>query len=165
MAPALIVDLDNTLIDSEPLAALRRARKWPACRANAHMTSCFPDIQDVIAQVRTSGIPVGVVTRSPSQYAAHLLNHHGIGYDELVAYHDVSRQKPHPESVELCLARLDARASSSLGVGDDPGDAQAYRAADLLAWGAGWSPHLKDDGTWDLIAEDPRMILGHFGLN
>lgn len=135
MARALILDLDNTLIDTEPLAALRKAKHWSSCRANAHRTTCFPFVQDVIREVRASGVLVGIVTRSPSNYAEHILHHHGIGYDTLVAYHDVSRQKPHPESVELCLGRLNARANSSLGVGDDPGDAQAYRAAHLLAWG------------------------------
>jgi HAD superfamily hydrolase (TIGR01549 family) len=164
MARALIVDLDNTLIDSEPLADLRKGRDWSACRRNAHRTTCFPEIQEVIAHVRAAGIPVGVVTRSPSQYAAHLLSHHGIGYDALVAYHDVRRQKPDPESVMLCLSKLRASPSVSLGIGDDPGDAEAYRSAGMLAWGAGWSPHLVDSGSWDLIAAAPSEILVFMGL-
>lgn len=164
MARALIVDLDNTLIDSEPLADLRRARKWPACRTNAHRTRCFPEIQEVITHVRACGIPVGVVTRSPSQYASHLLKHHAIGYDALVAYHDVSRQKPHPESVLLCLSKLQASPSVSLGVGDDSGDAQAYQSAGMVAWGAGWSPYLVVGGSWDWIAKAPSEILAFMGL-
>jgi len=162
MSPTLILDLDNTIIDSEALASYRTARNWRACRSNAHKTTCFPSVREMVSGVQAAGIQVGVVTRSPSTYAEAMLHHHGIGYDALVAYHDTTHQKPHPEPVLLCLRRLEATVSGSLGVGDDPTDAQAYRAAGLKAWGAGWSPYLLKDGDWDLVVDDPEDVLRFF---
>lgn len=165
MSRALILDLDDTVVDTNVLASFRTARKWAACKSNLHRTVCFPDMREVIERVRAAQIKVGFVTRSPSNYAGSVLSHHSLPHDALVAYHDVSQQKPHPESVRLCLSRLEASAAKSLGIGDALVDAQAYRAAGLLAWGAGWSPYLQADAPWDYVAAQPALVLKHFGIS
>ncbi|MCZ4107923.1 HAD-IA family hydrolase [Brevundimonas diminuta] len=165
MKTAIILDLDNTLIDSQVLAPLRQSKRWPECRANASKTLCFPDIQLTVSILRAHGIPTGIVTSSPSVYAAHMLQHHGIGYDKLIAYHDVGRRKPHPEAIYKCLEALKADASACIGVGDQIIDVQAYKAGGLTAWGAGWSPHLETLEGWDRVAASPVELLAEFGLS
>ena len=161
---SLILDLDNTIIDSEVLAPLRAARNWSDCRRGAHKTLCFPNISVAISAIRRIGIRVGIVTSSPSNYAAHMLNHHQIGHDALVAYHDVSRRKPDAEAIYLCLQRLSADASGCTGVGDQVIDAIAYKAAGIRSWGAGWSPYLVRDAAWDYVANDPMDLLREFNI-
>jgi phosphoglycolate phosphatase-like HAD superfamily hydrolase len=97
-----------------------------------------------------------------SFYAEKLLAHHDIPYDCLIAYHDCSPRKPHPDPVLLCLKRLSAMADGSVGIGDSSHDADAYNAAGLTAWGAGWSAALDRDARWSHIAERPVEVMAFF---
>lgn len=160
---ALVIDLDDTLVDTSGIAQLRNARNWRGCANNFHQTACFGEIAAVIATLRRSGVKVGIVTNSVSFYAQGLLSHHRIDVDALVAWHDTKAHKPSPDPVRLCLEKLGIEAVDAVGVGDAADDASAYLAAGIGAWGAGWSSALQE-GAWDEIVSEPSGLLTRFGV-
>jgi phosphoglycolate phosphatase len=61
-----------------------------------------------------------------------------------VGVHDVARPKPHPDMIELCLARLGVAPARAVYVGDAQTDLAAARAAGVHFVAVGdvaWSPH------------------------
>jgi len=54
-------------------------------------------------------VEIGVVTKAPRPYAQKLLTFHGLDVPVIVAYHDVSRQKPHPEALLKAAAKWACR--------------------------------------------------------
>src|SRR6266567_710468 len=101
-----ILDLDGTIVDSSCLDALRDRRRWKECVAGLHGTACFGDLQEVLLQLASKRVAIGIVTSSVSFYAEAMLKHHRIPYDALIAYHDARPHKPHPAPVMACLRKL-----------------------------------------------------------
>lgn len=156
---ALIVDLDDTAVDTSALRPLRERRDWKACARNLDQSVPFDGMKKVTAQLRNDGIKIGYVTTSVSFYAEKVLQHHSLPYDCLIAWHDCSPRKPHPASILLCLTRLGCDPSEAIGVGDSAIDAEAYNAAGIKSVGAGWSPVLDRKADWREIVEEPHELL------
>lgn len=164
MTMALIIDLDDTLADTSQLAPLRQARRWKDCVRKFSLSVRFALVAETLQELRHAGVKVGVVTASVSFYAEGLLRHLEVPYDALVAYHDCSPRKPHPAPITMCMNRLGATAGSTLGVGDALIDCDAYHAAGIPAWGAGWSQHLDQTASWDEVPSTPARLLTFFGI-
>jgi HAD superfamily hydrolase (TIGR01549 family) len=111
---AILFDLDETLVLTNSLEPLRRLRNWPEIYANFAQIQLPPETLKFISDLKTLGdIEIGVVTKAPRPYAEKLLRFHGIEVPVLVAYHDVSRHKPHPEALLKAAAKLNLPASRS----------------------------------------------------
>jgi HAD superfamily hydrolase (TIGR01549 family) len=162
--PGLIIDLDDTIADTSALSTLRQNRRWKECVGRMSDTISFRGVKQAIDAIRESGIPVGIVTASVSFYAEKVLRHHLIEYDRLIAYHDCAPRKPHPAPIIKCLELMGCSTVGSLGVGDSSADAEAYKAAGITSFGAGWSSFLVQDAPWDRIAREPAELLQFFGL-
>lgn len=159
---ALILDLDDTLIDTACLAALRDDRAWRECVNRVGETICFEGFGDALGHLRGQGVAIGIVTASVSFYASAVLSNHNIAYDALVAYHDCSPRKPHPAPINLCLRKLGCSAEEAVALGDADSDAKAYRAAGVVALGAGWSPSIHSEADWTAVLDDPMDLLAYF---
>src|SRR5258705_7364048 len=104
---AVLFDLDETLVLTSALEPLRKRRNWPTVYANFSQTALPPATLEFIAKLKAlSGVEIGVVTKAPRPYAEKLLKFHEIDIPVLVAYHDVARQKPHPDSLIKAAERL-----------------------------------------------------------
>jgi N-acetyl-D-muramate 6-phosphate phosphatase len=158
----IIFDLDNTIVDTECLSRLRKTKKWKECVRILHKTELFDGIIDILDKIKHEGILIGIVTNSVSFYAEAVLKYYNINYDTLVAYHDCPTGKPNPGPINLCLRRLRVMASETIGIGDSFIDATAYRAANIKALGAGWSPYLDRSAPWDKILSSPDDIERNF---
>ena len=159
MASTIILDLDDTLIDTRPIRELRNRRRWKECVSRASQCPVFDGVHEMIKELRIRLIGIAVVTSSVSFYAENMLAVHSIEYDALVAYHDAGRRKPHPDPVVRALRFLGTCSGDIYGIGDQTEDAEAYAAAGVFSIGAGWSPSLVHDATWDRILSNPREVL------
>lgn len=153
----LIVDLDDTLVDTRVLRPLREARRWKEAVSRVAETRAFIDVVDAFSALTHAGIPWSVVTTSVSYYAEAVLKQHGLERTHLIAYHDAP-PKPRPEGVALALSRMGLEPGEVIGVGDSDIDIRAYRAARVRAFGASWSPTLVA-GDWDGILAHPTELL------
>ena len=127
---AVLLDLDETIVRTASIEALRRSRDWPSVYAAFDRTTLPPRTGAFVAAIREIG-PIGVVTSSPRPYAERLLAFHGLDVPVLVAYHDVTRRKPDPAPLIRALERLDVSPGDAVHVGDRPEDDAAAQAAGI----------------------------------
>lgn len=156
----IIMDLDDTIINSHSLKGYRDNRNWKACVRNLSEISLYNEIPHFIEEIRSTA-KLAIVTNSVSFYAEAALRHFEIPYDLLVAFHDCpsGMHKPHPFSITKCLQTFSVPPNECLGVGDSSIDATAYANANIAAIGAGWSNVFDPTGAWASIAARPSDIL------
>jgi phosphoglycolate phosphatase-like HAD superfamily hydrolase len=152
----VIVDLDDTLVDTRVLRPLREARRWREAVSRIGETTAFAGVVQAFSALTRAEIPWTVVTTSVSYYAEAVLRHHGLECTHLIAYHDAP-PKPRPDGLTLALGRMELEPSEVVGVGDSEIDLRAYRAARVSAFGAAWSPTLVT-GDWDGILAEPKEL-------
>lgn len=157
MLKGVVFDLDDTLVDTALLRALREARRWKEAVARLHETRLFDGIDELMRELGVRELPWAIVTTSVSYYANKVITHHGLEGGVCVAYHDAA-PKPSPAPIALALKRMSLRREEVVGVGDAETDLRAYQAAGVRAVGAGWSPVLHS-GSWDTVATKPIDLL------
>ena len=120
----------------------------------------YDGVREVLADLRTAGVHVGVATskrRDSAQQAMDLL---GLAehVEALVALEDTERHKPDPTPILLCLERMGVGSNDAVYVGDAVVDVLAGKAAgvDTLAvtWGAGTTEALHGVRP-TAVAQDP----------
>jgi HAD superfamily hydrolase (TIGR01549 family) len=158
---AILFDLDETLVLTSAIEPLRRQRNWPKVYANFAQTQLPPDTLKFVSDLKTLGdVEIGVVTKAPRQYAEKLLRFHGLNVPVLVAYHDVSRQKPHPEALLKAAAKLDLPVHRCIYVGDHPDDMEAAAAAKCAGICVTWADECSIAGaceSWRAVYD--RVVL------
>jgi phosphoglycolate phosphatase-like HAD superfamily hydrolase len=136
---AVLFDLDETLVLTSKLESLRRTRDWPAVYAAFDRTTLPAGTASSLKRLTEAGHQIGIITKSPRSYATRLVEYHSLEIPVLVAYHDVQRQKPHPESLLKAAVKLSIPPNRSIYVGDHQDDVIAARAAGfeivVVRWG------------------------------
>ncbi len=135
---AVLFDLDETLVLTSALEALRGSRRWPQVYA-AFPKTRLPNGTLQFLEKLCDKARLGVVTETPRSYAGKLLSYHKIKIPVVVAYHDVRSVKPHPEALLLAARKLGIEPSKCIYVGDDANDVRAARSAKFIPVGICWS--------------------------
>jgi HAD superfamily hydrolase (TIGR01549 family) len=135
---AILFDLDLTLIDSEPVAELRRQRRWTEVYQAIPRLKAYPGIDRLLQRLNVHHIPVCVVTSSPRPYCQRILAHHQWPVTHTICYHDTQQHKPHPAPLHAALERLDCHHTQAIAIGDDPNDCIAAQRAQITCVGALW---------------------------
>jgi pyrophosphatase PpaX len=120
-------------------------------------TKAFPGAVEVVAALSARGHPIGIVTAKIEHGAYRTLRHTGLlpHVQAVIGADSCANAKPHPEPVLLAAARLGARPSDAILVGDSPHDIAAAKAAGARAvaalWGACTRPVLAAAGADHLL--------------
>ncbi|MDG1129097.1 MAG: RecQ family ATP-dependent DNA helicase [Paracoccaceae bacterium] len=138
MIKVIILDLDDTLIDTKVLEPLRQAARWREVSNYLKRCSVYEDVLGLLDTARSSGIKIAVFTNAPSNYVKTLLKHFDIIVDFQVAYHDVRDQKPAAEGVRKILDYFSASASEALYLGDSELDRRAAKNAGVEFFAVEW---------------------------
>ena len=90
-----------------------------------------------VERLHRAGLVQGVVTSGERHRVGREIADFGLSryFPVLVCSEDVANRKPHPESLELALARLGVAAPDAAYVGDSPEDMLMARTAGALAVG------------------------------
>jgi HAD superfamily hydrolase (TIGR01549 family) len=163
----VILDLDLTMVDSSCAEDYRRARQWQEVYRLIPSFIVYDGITALLTYLSEEGVPVCVITSSPSTYCSRVLAQFRWKVDACVCYHDTSEHKPHPAPILEGLRRLNLPATSVVSVGDAPSDIFASQRAGVFAVAATWGT--KDATSLrasrpDAIVErvdDLRAILTH----
>jgi HAD superfamily hydrolase (TIGR01549 family) len=152
---ALIIDLDQTLVDSRCAKLLRTQRRW------SEVQSLIPQFTIAPGVIELGTIPdlrIAVVTKSPSTYANEVLRHFRIRFDALVTYHDSPKQKPHPAPTLKALALLGIDPEDAWAAGDHADDLVSARAAGIktLIGVSAWT-----DSLAELASAIPSVTVTH----
>lgn len=163
----VIFDFDQTLVDTSPVEALRKARRWSDVMARLDRLHPYNGIGELLAQLHAAGHPLAIVTRSPDMVAKAIVKGEGWPIDIIIGFHAVSRRKPDPEGLLLAMQRGGAAPADSFHVGDNPEDTEAARGAGVVAIGTSWGisdPSAliasKPDYHFETVAELRRFFAG-----
>lgn len=125
----VLIDLDQTLVDSSALKALRDARDWRAVQSSLQLSRAYDCADLFLEALKQSQFPFGIVTSAPRTYAESMLHHHGLHVSVVTAYHDTRAHKPHPAPLLHGLKQLGV--SNGVYIGDDENDERAAEAAGI----------------------------------
>lgn len=134
----IILDLDQTLIDSRGAEALRRARNWPRVYQTIPDLRPYDGIPELLQELGRLRVPICIVTSSPSSYCSRVLAHWNWNIPATVCYHDTTQRKPHPAPIFKALQLMGVPATAAVSVGDHPNDIVASKAAGVYAVAATW---------------------------
>lgn len=99
-----------------------------------HDTQLFPGISELLQQLKLRGLPWGIVTNKPARFTRPLLQILGLDQQTacVVCGDEVSRTKPHPESLLKASDQINSLPQDCIYLGDDMRDVQASLAAGML---------------------------------
>ena len=138
MIKVIILDLDDTLLDTKALEPLRQARQWRDVRNHLKRCSVHEDVLGLLNTARSSGIKISIFTNAPSNYAQTLLKHFDISVDLVTAYHDVQKHKPSAEGVQKILNYFSVSVNEALYLGDSELDQGAANNAGVEFFAVEW---------------------------
>jgi pyrophosphatase PpaX len=123
--------------------------------------ACFDGMVDVLAQLKSEGRRLGVVSAKRRPTVERVFDGAGIGkyFDVVVGSDATERHKPHPDPLLKALEELGAHAEDAAYVGDSPFDMAAAKAAHVFAVAVAWGGiHRVEDA--DVLVESPGDLLG-----
>lgn len=161
MLKCLIVDFDNTIIDTIPLLAARKNRDWASAKAGLLKCKPHQKVLDAIREMHDNGILITIFSNSPEPYVRAGIDHFQIPCDYLVAYHDVKAHKPSPEGVQKILERFSLATNEVLYIGDEEKDLQTSKNANVAFAGVGWG-EFNDINQVNVLGEDIAGSIRHF---
>ncbi|MEF9996549.1 MAG: HAD family hydrolase [Burkholderiaceae bacterium] len=96
-------------------------------------TRLFPGMEEVLAQLESSGLRWGIVTNKAARLTDPLVRQLGLAQRAavVVSGDTTAHAKPHPAPIEHALAHCHVDAAQAIYVGDDVRDIEAGRAARL----------------------------------
>lgn len=169
---AILIDLDQTLIDSQLAESQRRSRDWQSVYQLVPSLLPYPGITELLTDLKFAGIPICVVTSSPRPYCDRVIAKWGWSIDATVCYHDTQNKKPHPDPILLALKRLNVTSTSAIAIGDTATDTQSARSAGVFSIGAIWGTlereqlsHSKPDLLCETIEELRKILFGKFEIS
>lgn len=136
---AAIFDLDQTLVDSSAVAALRQSRQWTSVMNALDKIVVYDHIVPYLNALQELGIPYAIVTNSPRMYCEAIAERFAWHPKAIVAWHCTREHKPHPAPILKALADMDVPPSALVfGFGDDANDVRAYATAAIRPVGCFW---------------------------
>jgi len=141
--------------------AAHAAQEWP--RVLREYGRVFEGLAQTLDRLKELGVLLGIVSGARAE-VLELLREDGIldRFDAVVLAADVTRRKPDPEGIVLCLQRLGVAPQAAIYVGDTPLDIQASRAAGVRAVGV-----LTGAGDSALLSAHwpDRLVASHAALD
>jgi phosphoglycolate phosphatase len=119
-------------------------REYTACATE--YTRPYPQVVNMLNQVRELNIPMGVCTNKPEAISRQILEDLGLSvyFNSVVGGDTTPARKPDPLPLATCLRELIAAPSASLMIGDSGVDVHTARAAGVFAglvpWGYTLTP-------------------------
>ncbi len=130
----ILFDLDQTLVLTAALEAVRSTRNWPKVYEQFHHTSLPPGTLEFLSQARTFA-QFGIVTNTPRTYAERLVAYHHLRIPVVIAYHNTRLHKPDPEPLLQAMNRLKCNATRYCYIGDQSNDLRAALGAKIIPIG------------------------------
>jgi len=136
----VLFDLDQTLVDSRPVAPFREIRRWSEAYRLIHLVKPYDGIPELLQEICLAGHASAIVTSAPRSYCQQVLVQQG--WQDLIAtsvcYHCTRLHKPQPQPVQEALSRLKISPDAAVMIGDENIDVLAARAAGTMSVGALW---------------------------
>jgi phosphoglycolate phosphatase len=127
----------------------------------------YPGVKETLSELRRRGVPLGVCTNKAEPIAAIALRALGIApfFTAVIGARDDLPRKPAPDMLLAALAKLGARPTEALVVGDSRSDVGAARAAGcpVIAVSYGYAHGPVGDLLADRVIDRMPDLLLHLG--
>ena len=156
----LLLDFDNTLLDTSPTSELRQAKgqkDWDAIYSKLPECHLYDGWEEVFAWIREQHIKVGIISEAKAELVERACAAFHIPYDTVVGYMQFY-EKPNPLLVNFVLQKLNVTEENCIAIGDSPLDEKMYRGAKIKFYGAVWDSQTKDE-LGSRTIETPRGII------
>lgn len=96
-------------------------------------TGLYPGVEQVLAQLSSQKIKMGLITNKPRRFTLPLLRALNIGhyFQDVLCGDDLEFKKPHPLPVITALSNLAVSAEQCLMVGDSISDVKSAKSAEV----------------------------------
>jgi phosphoglycolate phosphatase len=103
-------------------------------------STIYPGIGDLLDELTRRGIPFGVVSNKPHDFAVRIIEtlYARWPFIQVEGYTDEARRKPNPVAVLDIAARMNLQPSSVALVGDSAVDVETARNGGMVAVGVTW---------------------------
>jgi len=130
-----------------------------AYRKYDHTIRIFPEVKDVLQNLRANRIKLAIASNIPSDFLREHLQRFGIDrfFQAVTGQYDCREQKPSPEPILVTLRKLNAEPNFSAYVGDMEEDIIAGKEAGVITIAIcrerGYQP------CWKLRRQKPNFII------
>lgn len=140
MIRGVILDLDQTMVDSTPACMARKRRNWREVYSLIPIFQIYDGVREFIDIAKRHGIKIGIVSTAPHVYVQKVLISHSINCDVIVGYHDAAPIKPHPAPMLKALHLMDLKPDDVISFGDRYVDEKSSKSAGIrfvrCLWGS-----------------------------
>jgi pyrophosphatase PpaX len=139
-------------------------------REDGHEINPFAGIRELVRNLRTAGMKLGIYSGANTESARHRIGHAGLleHFDEVLGGDRVSNYKPHPEGLLKLIELFGVEPQRTIYIGDMVADVEVGRGAGAttvaVTWGAGKREALSAAKP-DHLIDDPLMLQGIFNFN
>lgn len=154
-----------TLVSGEAQLAELASEFQGAYDRNAELVRAFPGVRELLGELRSAGLSIGVVTSKGRRRFGPDASRGGLEdvVDVAICSEDSDTAKPHPGPVLRALEKLRVEAERAVMVGDTPVDVAAGIAAGVTTVGVSWGhfgeTQLRAAGA-TAVAKRPADLLG-----
>lgn len=138
MVKVVIFDFDLTLFDSSEIKHFMDERQWSMVYKNINRCSIYPNVRNILNELKNKNIYIALVTNAPSLYIKKVLNFFDLNFDFIVCYHDVNKHKPNPEGINKVLEYFSIDNTETFYVGNDDIDYKTAYNANINFFGVPW---------------------------
>ena len=160
VAIMLLFDFDQVLVDTAPIAHLRKSRQWGQYRHLVNKLDPCTGVDQLLHYASDLGHSMAIVTQSPGFVPRLFVDKQGWPIQNIVGWHDYRRRKPDPQCLLVAMQREGAKPENSYHIGDLSSDTEASRRAGIVSVGAAWAAEDKEalrkskpDYFFDTVAE------------
>ncbi len=132
-------------------------------REDGHEIKPFDGIGELVSDLKSSGIKLGIFSAANTEAARIRVGHAGLldYFDEVLGGDSVTNSKPHPDGLLHLMDKFDVDPSATVYIGDMVADVETGRAAGVatvaVTWGAAKREVLSAANP-DHLIDDPRML-------
>ena len=126
---------------------VRYYRKYQAEHCDG-MVYVYDGIRELLTELKARGYKIGVATSRTSASLEYYINEHDIAdfIDVAVTMDDVTKHKPHSETVDKTIEKLSGTPEESIMIGDTKYDIGCAMNAGVDSVLVGWSHYVDVDG-------------------
>ncbi len=132
-------------------------------REDGHEIKPFDGISELVSDLKSSSIKLGVFSAANTEAARIRVGHAGLldYFDEVLGGDSVANSKPHPDGLLHLMDKFSVEPSATIYIGDMVADVETGRAAGAttvaVTWGAD-SPKRLAAANPDHLIDDPRLL-------
>lgn len=132
-------------------------------REDGHEIKPFDGIHELVSELKSSGVKLGVFSAANTEAARIRVGHAGLldFFDEIIGGDSVTNSKPHPDGLLHLMDRFAVDPSATIYIGDMVADVETGRAAGVttiaVTWGAAKREVLATAKP-DFIVERPDLL-------